>query len=291
MVSNENTAVNEIAANLLFDQRFANRKQELNCFIEISIDTLKIAFYNESSNEYVGYNKIDLHSDGNWSTASKNCEKAIVDCAKGEYKGLKVSLADSLYTLVPNSLFDPTKKQDYLAFNHKIEDLSQFTFYSKNLDSLQAVLIYALPRNLDFMLRAKLPVFVQTHAVEALIESLNLNEWLPNQLHIHIHQERFEVIYFPKKKLQFCNSFTYKSSEDFIYFLLYVMEQLKLDREKTEIILHGDFEEDSPIYKLLYTYIQTVTIAGRTPSVHFSNLLSEIPKQYHYSIFNMHLCE
>lgn len=280
-----------IDLNQIFDQQFQNKKQELEVFIEIGIELTKVAYFHAVSKQYIGFQSFDLNSNGNWSVASKNLEKAILVLAPEKYKSVKITIADALYTLVPQSLFEENKIIDFLSFNHPIEDESQFKFYFKKIESQQTVLIYAIPRSLAFMLKAKLPLFEISHFAEPLIEVIGIDQWTNKQLIVHIQQSRFEVIYIPKGKLTFFNSFEYKSTEDFIYFLLYVMEQLNLDREVVELNLAGEFEENSAIYETLYKYIRSVKIMDRTKNVSFSTVLSQLPEQYHYSLFNKHLCE
>jgi hypothetical protein len=47
------------------------------------------------------------------------------------------------------------------------------------------------------------------------------------------------------KELLFCNTFTYETKEDFIYYILFTTEQLKLDPEDLDLILLGNIHEDS----------------------------------------------
>jgi hypothetical protein len=69
------------------------------------------------------------------------------------------------------------------------------------------------------------------------------------------------------------------------------MEQLDLNRELVELTLWGEVEKNSSIFELLYRYIKTVKISERPKGVDFSTVFSELPNQYHYSLFNQHLCE
>ena len=62
------------------------------------------------------------------------------------------------------------------------------------------------------------------------------------------------------KKLLFYNQFQYKNKEDFLYYLLFSLEQLQMDLEKIQLKLFGATEEDDPIYELCYQYIKNVSV-------------------------------
>ena len=49
----------------------------------------------------------------------------------------------------------------------------------------------------------------------------------------------FEIIVIANKKLQLYNTFQFTSKEDFIYYVLFTAEQLKLNPEKFELLLLG----------------------------------------------------
>ncbi|NJO80506.1 MAG: DUF3822 family protein, partial [Cyanobacteria bacterium RM1_2_2] len=49
------------------------------------------------------------------------------------------------------------------------------------------------------------------------------------------------------------------------YFVLFVMDEHRLDRENTEVTLYGNISHVAEIFKLLRTYINKVSIIGEKP--------------------------
>ena len=68
------------------------------------------------------------------------------------------------------------------------------------------------------------------------------------------------------------------------------MEQLKLERETSKLILVGEVEKESPLYKLLYTYINEVSFGKKPANIHFSAVLGELNDYSNVSLFHQHLC-
>jgi len=272
------------------DERFRAKVNALDLFLQISNSNVFSARFNENTSEYVGFEKFNFTTESTWNKVISGLEGIILNSNYKEFKTISVAVSNQLFTLVPSALFDEKELSTYLKFNHLIEDESQFRYYFNKIEAFQAVVIYAIPRALDFMLQAKLPPLQLNHFSIPLLEAINIQVWRKQDLLVHIQNNQFEVIYAPNKKLTFFNSFSYQSTEDFIYFLLYVMEQLQLDRETVNLNLWGEFEEKSAIYEMLYKYIRSITIGERPKDVQFSAVLSELPKQYHFSLFNQHLC-
>ena len=52
-----------------------------------------------------------------------------------------------------------------------------------------------------------------------------------------------DVLVIKNKELQLYNTFIYKSAEDFIYFALFVCEQLDLDPDQLDCCFFGEIEK------------------------------------------------
>ena len=67
-----------------------------------------------------------------------------------------------------------------------------------------------------------------------------------------------ELTYFLKNKLMFYNRFNFTTKEDVIYYLLFAIDQLKLNPEEIPVVITGNISEDN--YKIIYKYIRNVSI-------------------------------
>ncbi|MDA9312423.1 DUF3822 family protein [Vicingaceae bacterium] len=286
----QNMALTPIPQLRFFDERYVGKTTQLKHFVVLSKLQLKSAFFDDQSQTYISYEQYDFKKSVDWVEALRSVEKILPSEAFQLQKGLQICLSNSLYTLVPNVLFDEKELESYLNFNHPIEDQSQFIFHHTPLESFDAVVVFAIPRGLEFLLKAKLPPHQLLHFSYPILEAVGLNKMKENELLINVQQEQFEIIYAPNGKLNFFNSFQYQSKEDFIYFLLYVMEHLKLERDNCKLILVGEIEKDSAIYKLLYTYIDKVSFGQKPSNIHFSAVLGELNDYSNFSLFHQHLC-
>jgi hypothetical protein len=77
---------------------------------------------------------------------------------------------------------------------------------------------------------------------------------------VHAGEHYMDILVLSQKQLLFYNSFPYTTKEDFIYYLLFTLEQLKLDTETVKTRLFGVVEEGDEIYTICYEYIQHLSI-------------------------------
>jgi len=78
------------------------------------------------------------------------------------------------------------------------------------------------------------------------------------KVYVNVASKNFDVIVIQNKQLKFSNSFHFETKEDFIYYILFTFEQLKLDVENIELYFCGDIELESEIYNSTYQYIRNI---------------------------------
>ena len=102
--------------------------------------------------------------------------------------------------------------------------------------------------------------FVYKHISTVLIEAVSTYDEATsgNQLFINVDKFQFQVLAVNQKKVLLSNTFDYTSKEDFIYYILFVVEQLKLDPEKVLVYLSGQITKTDDLFEILYKYVRHV---------------------------------
>ncbi len=187
-------------------------------------------------------------------------EKALKEHPEWQESGITPTVihASNLYTVVPSSLFDESRASDYLKFNTKI--LSNDYVGFDRMDELGMVVVYLPFMNANNFLFDKFGSFDYYHATTQLLD-LVLNQFkyeIKPKVFLHVQQGYFDCIVTKNGKLQLCNSFTYKTPEDFIYFVLFCFEQLGINPNEVATVVSGKIDLESPFYEILYTYVRDV---------------------------------
>lgn len=186
---------------------------------------------------------------------------------------------NDLSSLVPKALFDENYMADYLKFNSKILK-SDFITYDM-IDINNSVNVYVPYVNINNYIFENFGEFEYKHASTILIETIIQNKTSNEQqvLYLNVDSFHFEIVAMDKGECVLYNSFEYITKEDFIYFLLFTVEQLKFNTETLILKLSGAIEKDDELYNMAYTYIRFVEFD--TPSKNYAFLPNIQEKEHH----------
>ncbi len=174
------------------------------------------------------------------------------------FKEVSVIYATNIYSLVPGSLFDETKASDYLKFNSKI--LGNDFIAHDILQNQGIVVVYVPFVNINNYLFDRFGGFQYYHATTILLKLiLNAEKHSrDDKVYVHVQDSTFDLIAIKDGNLQLCNSYSYKTPEDFIYYILFSLEQLKLNPDTVETVLCGSITKEDTLYEIIYRYIRNV---------------------------------
>lgn len=207
-----------------------------------------------------------------------------------DYKSKHLIWEHPLATLIPASLYEETQKESILLFNQDVN--THPVVMADKLRSTDSYNIFGLPENNYYYFQNR--NFVIHHHASVFIESLALQNKLTiseQQVYLHIGSGFFDFMLFQDRKLRYYNTFVFNSSEDFIYFLLFAMEQLGLNPDSANVQLSGEIVEDSALYTMLFKYVRFPKFMAMPTEINFADELSVIPYYRYINLFNFILCE
>lgn len=179
---------------------------------------------------------------------------------------------NSLYSLVPTNFYDQEHAVSYLKFNTKILK-TDFVAHDEIGDDI--VNVYIPYTNIINYCFDKFGEFEYRHSLSVLIESLLQLDSVENPVvYLHSHLKNYELVVITNGKLILANSFEFETKEDFIYYLLFTLEQLELSPLEVSLILLGDLSKDSDEYAMLYTYVKDISFLGPFHSYTFTKDIS-----------------
>jgi hypothetical protein len=104
-----------------------------------------------------------------------------------------------------------------------------------------------------------------------------------------VQQEYLQIINIQNGKLFFFNTFRYNTKEDFIYYLLFVMQQLHLSPDVQELLILGEIEKNSSLTEMIFKYIKKPLFGEKSNMYKFDIVFNEIPPHHFYNLLNFHL--
>ncbi len=193
---------------------------------------------------------------------------------------------NELACIVPEPIFDEGNLADYLKFNAKILR-NDFISHDK-IASLNAVNVYVPLVNFNNYIFEKFGSFTYKHSSGVLIESLMpiAQNMTSNCIYVHINANSFELLIFKNGDFKFYNSFQFQTVQDFIYYLLFTVEQMDLDVETLKLYFLGQVEKDDEIYNIAYTYIRHIHLLNYQPNYKKAETLEKQNLLNYYLILN-----
>ena len=200
-----------------------------------------------------------------------------------KYNSVCIAHYNNLVTQVPKAFFDKNKLSSYLKYSIKLLE-DDFIAYDI-ITNTEIINVYVPFVNINNFMIDVYGSFIYKHASSILIEKL-LQQFKNTDKEIcfvNVTKNQYELVVIKNNKLILYNCFDYKTKEDFIYYLLFSIEQLKLNPEEIFIQLMGDIEKESELYTILYQYIRNVSFYK--PLV-FSDELKNVSKHANFTLLN-----
>jgi len=203
-----------------------------------------------------------------------------------EFKKVTLIHQNDICTFVPKGLYDENHLTDYLKFNNKIFE-SDF-IATDEIPSKEIISVYVPFVNINNYFFELFGTFEYQHANTILVQQLlNHVTNTTNKLYCNISPTSFELIDIKNGELNLFNSFQFDTKEDFIYYILFTIEQLQLNTETIDFILLGDIGLDDELYSILYQYIRNISFGSRNTQFVVRDIEQKPKYGYnHFSLLN-----
>jgi len=226
----------------------------LKGFVFCVLDTLSNSALTLKTIDFSDYSTTSKIEDYFWKAFSEHPDLSL------KYDEVVVIHDNNLNTFVPKALFDEQFLGSYLQYNTMVFDTDFFTF--DEIPNHELNNVYVPYVNINNYLLDQFGSFNYKHSGSILLNKLfglskNNDE---KQVFAHFVSNRFDLVVVQNQKLIFYNSFEYKTSEDFIYYLLFTAEQLQLNPENFKLQLLGDISKESPYFDIAFKYIRNVSL-------------------------------
>jgi len=264
--------------------------KETHLSIQLSLDGFSFCIINEFSKELIAYAAYEFTKKN--SSPSKHLEfvENIFSLEKNllqnNYKSVSVVHYNNLVSQVPKPFFDKDNLASYLQ--HSVKILANDFIAYDEISNTEIVNVYIPFVNINNFLIDTYGSFEFKHNSTVLIDGLlrKHKNSEGNFMYINVSYSNLEIAVFKDKKLELYNIFNFSTKEDFIYYILFVTEQLKLNPEEINLILLGDIEKESELYTIVYQYIRNVSFYAPDS---FPELLNSESKHNHFTLLNQYL--
>ena len=262
--------------------------------IQLSPDGFSFCIFNEAQNKFLSIESNALRNVKNIDNFCILFEDVFQNhqWLNLSYKRVNILFESSKSTLIPTPLFDAKETENYTKFNFTFSDDQKIR--TDKLVNVDAYKLYAVPKQLIDLLQRLYPGYHLFSHAGVLIESLLiLNKNLPahKRCYVNVRNSYIDIVITEGGKLLYYNAFNFKTKEDFIYYLIFVLDQLKLNPEEIELVLSGFIDKNSKLFEMVYKYVRNITFPPLTDSFNYSYIFNDIQTHHYFNLINLYLCE
>ncbi len=208
----------------------------------------------------------------------------------GNVSSVSLAVVSDKTTLVPEPLFDEKVKHSFGDFN--FPSAENQTMLAAKVRSAGCFVVFALSKQKELLYRNFFSGIKILHVSMPLLESVLTNDKNESseKAYLNIRSKSMELIITKNGSLLYYNCFAYTTGEDVIYYLLFALEQLKLNPESISLELMGEVEKNDSVYSIIHKYVRIVNFTPRSSRFDFSYRFSELPQHTFYTLYSQYLC-
>ena len=207
---------------------------------------------------------------------------------------VRISVKNQKFTLLPGTLYEANAAGDYLRLHAEVDDFHDQVL-SYHHDSIDIVNIFATDK---YLVSALTSLFAQEkiqvcHQTSGLIEAMLHYSERTQQKKMYLFAEPnyLTLILIRDGNLEFCNVFYYVTPEDFIYFVIFVMQEHKLNPDQDPLVVWGDLLHDSDLFDILRKYVRHVRLGQKPTAITYSYKFEDQFGHRYLDIYSLHFCE
>lgn len=174
-----------------------------------------------------------------------------------DFESITAIHQNQLATQVPNDFFDENHLKSYLDYT--IKTLPSDYVTHDDLELIKAKNIYIPYVNINNFLFQNFGEFEFKHHLTVLINNLleyNFNK--KETIFVNVTYSSLDIVVITDNQLSFCNSFTFNTKEDFLYYILFSCEQLNLDPKTLQLAFLGNITTEFETFKITSEYIKNI---------------------------------
>jgi hypothetical protein len=191
-------------------------------------------------------------------------------------------------TLVPTDLFNPDDAEAYLDFVHYKQ--KEVRIMADKLKKAGCHNVYCLSTNIIDRLRTFYGEINFIHEASVLIsKTIDFEQTLNNTaiVSVYIKNRNYDLVIVKNGKLIFYNNFKFETKEDFVYYMLFSMNEWQLDTKTIPVYFSGTIMAQSEIMSLCKRYIMDIRFMKNDENIKFSPAFNDVPLHQHYISYNI----
>ena len=289
----EAEVINKVKELQMVDKRMLQiAAEELHLHIEVENALIKMHLFDVRDNEVVAFETTNLNNEY-YEFDNDRLQQFFSESPlqlKRKFQKTTLSIVSNKYVLVPAALFVKEKKSDYLSTSCAIGEND--VVLSKEINFINAHAVFTVPLALkEIMDRQFNDIQYLPHVVPSYLSLHNLFKSEKEAiLFVNMHSEFYDIVVFEKGQLKLFTTHAIETTEDFLYYTFYTLEQMKISASDTPLYLTGEVEKNSAIHEILLKYFKKSSWILKSSPYKMAYELNSINPYFYFSHFSQYLC-
>ncbi|MCQ2188752.1 MAG: DUF3822 family protein [Paludibacteraceae bacterium] len=208
-----------------------------------------------------------------------------------EYLKTFVIYETSQFTLFPAEMLGEVGEKKIADLNFGSTDAA--TVLSDTLTSNSISIVYTIPQQHEEIIRRNKP----TASIHSQMQPLLFNAMFNSKkckgayLHLNIRTSSVDVIYIEGGKLKLANIFSYQTADEFLFFVLGLMDNYHIDQYDVKCVISGEIDEYSSTVQQLAKYIARIEFSATPNGIVEKAAFSSIKNKHQFlTIYQLPIC-
>jgi len=256
--------------------------------IQLSSDGFSFCVFNKTQQVYEDFVEINFERP---SSAPNDLYKNVKEIFNenellhANYQDVTLIHHNNINTFVPTEFFDKSLLFQYLEQTVKVFN-SDLVCYD-NLIEQDVKNVFVPFNNINQFISDSFSDFSFCHATTVffknILSKINVSQ---KEMFVNVYNNNFDILVLENNQLVLSNAFEFTNSEDFVYYILFTAEQLKMDPNVFKLTLFGKIDTFSNFYKLLYQYVRNVEFFKSKNNKLSSNI--KVETHQYFNLLNMY---
>jgi hypothetical protein len=269
---------------LLVDPKFdPNTAADCDLLIKIGPDSFSYAIIDKSCNQVKAvYDQQECEDAGAALSAKLKSDNYL----GLSFKAVKVAVYTKNSIAIPDELFDPAGLNQYAGYFPGEQSL---TLYVQPLADYGFTSIFNLSEFIEDTLSASLTSSKRYDHSAPLLALAKGKTSI--SLLLDFTARSFNATYVNEGQLVFQRCFQTENAEEFNYYLLLIINQLKMDAAQTVVHLSGIIHLDDANYQCISKYFRDIHFSKSVSNEMNDRILDDMPAHYYSTLLALDLCE
>ena len=207
-----------------------------------------------------------------------------------DFADINIVYATRNVTIAPDAIFEEKLAKNIFALNRQLSDDEEI-HYTK-LPKSQTVIIFSIKKDWKTLLDSQFPkynLYPQSYTlIETGLTKTKISE-KPNRqrMLVQVFENFFEILVIDNGQIANYNTYSYKSPNDILYFIVNTFEQLGLSQEDCEVAFSGFIEKGDLAVIHLKKFIRNVYFESINRDYKYFYRFQEIQPHYFYNFINI----